>query len=193
MTPGVLTVNTVLNFNCGNDPGVVPGVCNGFYTNQEAATRPPTQELCDQGYTSGSLQMSDGRYRWRCSGAGNPQLNPAGGTQTCYTLPSGSQKKNQSPLVLSAKNWTITSGGSQAFSVVGGSGDGAVSISKVDSVGHAICSISTTSQNPGWRVTATATPGTKGNGACIIWANKSGTTNYYSVETSPVVFNVQSQ
>jgi hypothetical protein len=194
LPPGKLAASTVLPFSCGNAPGVVPGVCNGTYANQVVNSLPETSTLCDQGYSSGAILTSDGRYRWRCSGLGNPQVSPPGGTQTCYSLSrSEPAKQNQSPLAIAPTQWTITAGGSQTFSVVGGSGQGAIYVYKVESVGHAICSITTRLNNPGWRITAKATPGTGGSGACVVWVSKAGDTNYSSVDASPAVFNVRPQ
>lgn len=191
ITPGVLGASTVLPFYCGNAPGnITPGVCNGTYNNQY----PPLdiQQLCDQGYTSGPAQLPDGRYRWHCSGLGNPKINPPGGTQTCYSLSkSEPSKKNQAPLVLNSNSWTITSGtAGRNFTVVGGSGTGAVVISNVQSVGHANCSLATHLKS-GWIISSTATRGTNGSGACVVWASQAGDAQYFSVDSSPTVFNVK--
>jgi hypothetical protein len=194
LPPGKLAASTVLPFSCGNAPGVVPGVCNGTYANQVVNSLPETSSLCDQGYSSGPILTSDGRYRWRCSGVGNPQVSTLGGTQTCYSLSrSEPAKQNQSPLAIAPSRWTITAGGSQTFSVFGGSGRGAVYVPKIENVGHANCSITTRLNNPGWRITAKATPGTGGSGACVVWVSKAGDTNYSSVDASPAVFNVKPQ
>lgn len=195
MTPGRLGRATTVPFTCGNSPGnITPGVCNGTYNNNTPPIPPvDVASLCDQGYSSGATQLNDGRYRWHCSGLGNPQVNPPGGTQTCYSLSNTQASKvNQPPLVVQANHWTITSGGRRSFTVAGGAGQGAVSISQVQGVGHANCTVST-QQNGSWSISATANPGTKGSGACVVWVSKAASGNYFSVDSSPAVFNVNPQ
>jgi len=191
---GTLTATTNLPFACGNAPGVVPGVCNGSYSNQRFSSVPETSQLCDQGTTSGAMMTTDGRLRWHCSGQGNPQVSPLGGTQTCYTLSSTQPgQQNQSPLALKPSGWTITSGGSQTFTITGGSGQGSISAPQVESVGNANCSISTRKSNPGWRISAIPASGTHGSGACVVWVSKAGDSNFLSFDAAPAVFNVKPQ
>jgi len=152
--------------------------------------------------TSGAVQLTDGRWQWRCSGSGNPKVlnTPAGpqwqGTATCYSASYNKPdpgKKNQAPLWISPSSWSISAGGSQTFTVEGGSGTGDLYVPGVESVGHAICSVQTRVNNSGYRIVATKAPNTKGNGACVVWAKKMGDTTYYDVAASPTIINVTGQ
>lgn len=194
-----------VTFQCVNvGPGAQPGECAGLYNNTSNQSMPPANsgDLCQLGSTSGAVKLADGRWKWRCSGSGNPKVLHTGagdqwqGTSTCYTTSYSTPnpgKQNQNPLWINPSSWSLSAGGSQTFTIQGGSGTGDVYAPNVESVGHATCSVQTRVNNPGYRVVATKSPGTNGNGACVVWVRKMGDANYYDVDASPAVFNVKSQ
>gem|GEM_PF-2659602 len=202
--PGTLVKDTTIAFMCTNvGAGAYPGECAGLYNNNNDQPMPASPgSLCARGMTSGAVQLTDGRWQWRCSGSGNPKVlnTPAGpqwqGTATCYSASYNKPdpgKKNQAPLWISPSSWSISAGGSQTFTVEGGSGTGDLYVPGVESVGHAICSVQTRVNNSGYRIVATKAPNTKGNGACVVWAKKMGDTTYYDVAASPTIINVTGQ
>lgn len=155
----------------------VAGVC-GTARDSLVSSQPKTAEaLCQTGKPTQPTRLKDGRYSWLCAAIG-----PAA-TARCYTLGS-SGKRNQSSLIFKPDASTdVAAGGQLGFTLEGGSGSGALSITQSHQVG-VVCTVTRTGQRV--RVVAGRTPGT-----CTLIATKAGNRSYNAVQSAPVTVTIK--